>query len=343
MACLYSRENSPFWYIRFKDAEGKWKSKPTTYRRDNPQETKEARARCAVNTAQELSSKGVTVDEKWDSWITGFFSTHCKNPVTRQGYDQSWLWLRSYLQEVQVSVPSQLTYQHAFGYIKWRMARGGFGKKVKQSTALRDIKVLRLLMSHAVRTGMASGNPCLRMGIARVAPKEKEEFTDEQIAKVYSKLPKKEKDWRYVSFRIALETGCRLSETEIEFRHINFDRKTITFIDPKGGKPYVAPLPDSLIPMLLKIKKSKATHTLRLNQNSSTQFSNFLRKIGLKTHSFHCTRVTFVTRLARAGVPLREAMKMVNHSSETVHKIYSRLNADDLKPYVNVVRFPQPA
>ena len=117
MACLYSRENSPFWYIRFKDAEGKWKSKPTTYRRDNPQETKEARARCAVNTAQELSSKGVTVDEKWDSWITGFFATHCKNPVTRQGYDQSWLWLRSYLQEVQVSVPSQLTYQHAFGYI----------------------------------------------------------------------------------------------------------------------------------------------------------------------------------------------------------------------------------
>lgn len=38
MACLYARNNSPFWYIRFKDAQGKWKSKPITYRRDNPQE-----------------------------------------------------------------------------------------------------------------------------------------------------------------------------------------------------------------------------------------------------------------------------------------------------------------
>jgi integrase len=342
MACLYERKNSPFWYIRFKDAEGKWKSKPTTYRRDNPQDTKEARARCAVNTAQELGARGVSKSEKWDGWIDDFFKTHCKNETTRNGYEQSWLWLRSYLEEVNVPAPSQLTYQHAFDYIKWRTARGGNKKKIKQSTALRDIKVLRLLMSHAVRTGMASGNPCLRMGIARVAPKEKEEFTDEQIAKVYNKLPKREKDWRYIAFRIALETGCRLGETEIEFRYINFEKKTITFIDPKGGKPYTTPLPDSLISMLLKIKKSKATHTLKLHPNASTQFSNFLRKIGLKTHSFHCSRVTFITRLARAGVPLREAMKMVNHSSEMVHKIYSRLNVDDLRPYVNKVQFPQP-
>jgi hypothetical protein len=177
MASLYERKNSPYWYIRFKDTQGKWKSKPTKYRRDNPQQTKEARARCAVNTAEELSARGVTKTEKWESWIHDFLTTHCKNPVTRQGYEQSWLWLRSYFEEVGVAAPSQLTYQHAFDYIKWRMARSGNKKKLKQSTALRDIKVLRLLMSHAVRSGMASGNPCLRMGIARVAPKEKEEFT----------------------------------------------------------------------------------------------------------------------------------------------------------------------
>lgn len=342
MASLYARKNSPYWYIRFKDIEGKWKSKPTTYRRDDPQQTKIARARCAANTADELGAKGISKDEKWDSWITDFFSTHCKNETTRNGYDQSWLWLRSYLKEINVSAPRQLTYQHAFNYIKWRMARGGRGSKIKQSTALRDIKVLRLLMSHAVRAGMAPGNPCLRMGIQRIAPKEKQEFTDEQIAKIYSKLRKKEKDWRYVAFRIALETGCRLSETQIEFRHINFERKTITFVDPKGGKPYSTPLPDSLIPMLKKLKATKKKYTLELTPNSSTQFSNFLRRIGLKTHSFHCTRVTFITRLGRAGVPLREAMKMVNHSTETVHKIYSRLNVDDVKPYANAVQFPQP-
>jgi hypothetical protein len=116
MACLYKRKNSPFWYIRFKDAQGKWKSKPTPYRRDNAQETKEARARCAVNTAQEVGARGITKSEKWESWISDFLATHCKNPVTHQGYEQSWLWLHSYLDEVGVSAPSQLKSFSSYGF-----------------------------------------------------------------------------------------------------------------------------------------------------------------------------------------------------------------------------------
>ena len=342
MASLYPRKNSPYWWIRFKDAQGKWQSKSTPYRRDNPQETKIARARCATNTAEELTARRASTSDKWSTWVPNYFQTTCKNPSTRQGYEQSWLWLNSYLEEKGIATPEQLTYQYAFDFIEWRIARGGKKTKIKQSTALRDLKVLRLLMSHAVRAGMAAANPCLRMGVSREAPKEKEEFTDEQIEKIYAKLPTKEKDWRYVAFRIALETGCRLSETQIDFKHVDFKRKTIQFVYEHGGKPYSVPLPDSLIPLLKKLKASKAHYTVDLPDNASTQFSNFLRRIGLKSHSFHCSRVTFITRLARAGVPLREAMKLVDHSSELVHKIYSRLSVEDVKPYANRVKYPQP-
>jgi len=343
MASLYPRKNSPYWWIRLKDAKGKWQSKPTPYRRDNPQETKIARARCAANTAEELSATGVTTSEKWESWIENFWETHCKNDDTKEGYKQSWLWLQSYLQEKGISAPRQVTYQIAFDFIQWRIARGGNkkGKPVKKSTALRDIKVLRLLMSHAVRSNMATGNPCFRMRIEREKPKEKEEFTDDQIKLVYAKLPKKEKDWRYVAFRIGLETGCRLSETVIDFKHINLRSKVITFIDKKSNA-YPFPLPDSLIPMLKRIKATGAQYTVKLPENASQLFGKFLEGIGLKTHSFHCTRVSFVARLERAGVPLREAMKLVNHASEMVHKIYSRQNVDDVKAYANKVRYPQP-
>ncbi len=343
MASLYTRRNSPNWWIRFKDpTSGRWKSKATQYRRDNPQQTKEARARCAANTAQELSARKAAPDEKWDSWVGTYLDTHCQNPITRQGYNQSWLWLRSYLQEAGVSCPAQLAYQHAYAYLAWRMKRGGNKNRIRQSTALRDIKLLRLLMTYAVRAGMATGNPCLRMGIRREAPKEKAEFTDAQIQHVYHHLPMREKDWRYVAFRIALETGCRLSETEIAFENIDFERKTITFVDPKGGRPYTVPLPNSLVPLLKKIQATGAPCTVTLDKKSSTRFSNFLRRIGLATHSFHCTRVTHITRLARAGVPLREAMRMVNHSSETVHKIYLRLGVEDVRPWANRVKYPQP-
>jgi len=342
MASLKQRPNSPFYYIQFKDAHGKWKTTWTKYRIGVPQDDKDARAHCAHQTAHEKSLRAANPTEKWDEWVSNFFRTRCSNPVTRGGYEQSWGWLRSYLEEIEVNVPSQLTHVHCFNYIQWRLTHGVTERKIKQSTALRDIKVLRLLMNHAVRNQWASGNPCLRMGIRREPPKEKEEFTDEQIEKIFAKLPQKEKDWRYVAFRIALETGCRLGETEIDFRNIDFKRKTITFVDPKGGKPYTTILPDSLIPMLEKVRVTKAKQSVTLPVNASTRFSNFLRKIGLKSHSFHCTRVTFITRCHRQGIEASKVMRMVNHSSETVHKIYQRLNADDLKPFANLVQFPQP-
>jgi integrase len=341
MASLYPRKNSPYWWIRYKDEKGKWKSKATPYRRDNAQDTKIARSRCVANTAEEMAGRIVSNKDTWDTWVEPFFDTHCENPTTRGGYDQSWLWLSSYLQEIEVTTPLQLTYEHAFNFIGWRMARGGNKAKIKKSTALRDLKVLRLLMTHAVQTKKAPFNPCYRMGIKRDKPKEKEEFTDEQIETVYKKLPKREKDWRFVSFRIALETGCRLGETRIAFKDIDLALKIIKFSDKKS-KAYPFPLPDSLIPMLKKIKATGAEYTVNLPENASQLFSNFLEDAGLAKHSFHGTRVTFIARLERAGVPLREAMKMVNHSSEAVHKIYSRQNVDDVKPYANKVRYPQP-
>lgn len=173
MASLKKRKKSPFYYIQYKDAQGKWKTAKTKYRIGVPQDDKEARAHCAYQTAHEKAMWTANPSQKWDTWIPDFFSTHCTNPITRQGYEQSWSWLRSYLAETEVHVPSQLTYQHCFNYIQWRLAHGVSERKIKQSTALRDIKVLRLLMTHAVKSGWASGNPCLRMGIRREAPKEK--------------------------------------------------------------------------------------------------------------------------------------------------------------------------
>lgn len=157
----------------------------------------------------------------------------------------------------------------------------GLKKATKKSTALRDLKVLRLLMQHAVRAGMSPGNPCLGMDLDRPPAKEKPDYTDEQIKKIYGAL--QGDDWRLVAFRIALETGCRLSETQINFENIDFMRKTMTFASPKGGanKAFSRFLPDSLIPMLQRIKETGAHQTVELPTNASQLFSNFLKSIGL--------------------------------------------------------------
>jgi integrase len=342
MASLKIRESSPFYYIQFKALDGKWKTKRTKYRRGIPKDDKDAQAHCQFQTASELSARASEPSEKWESWVPAYFENRVSNLVTRKGYEQSWAWLRLYLHESAVWAPAQLTYPLAINYVPWRLARGGFGRPIKTSTARRDLKVLRLLMTHAVRSGWSSHNHCLRMGIRCEAPKEKPEFTDDQIKLIYSKLSEKEKDWRFVAFRVALETGCRLGETQIDFQNIDFVGKTIMFTKTKNGKPFTTILPDSLIPMLERIAVSGAKKVVTLPPNASSRFSSFFKKISLQTHCFHCTRVTFITRCHRQGIEISKVMRLVNHSSETVHKIYARLNSDDLKPIANKVQFPQP-
>ena len=44
MASIYRKQNSPFWFIQFIDADGTRRNKSTGLRADNPGETVKARA-----------------------------------------------------------------------------------------------------------------------------------------------------------------------------------------------------------------------------------------------------------------------------------------------------------
>ena len=69
----------------------------------------------------------------------------------------------------------------------------------------------------------------------------------------------------------------------------------------------------------------------------------FFRKIGLPHISFHCTRVTVITRLARAGVPEQQAMRFIGHATLEVHRIYQKLKTGDLSDCVSVLNGSCPA
>ena len=44
MASIYKKQNSPFWFVQFIDADGTRRNKSTGFRADNPGETVKARA-----------------------------------------------------------------------------------------------------------------------------------------------------------------------------------------------------------------------------------------------------------------------------------------------------------
>jgi Phage integrase family len=345
MASLVKRKNSQYWYVKFIDPKtGKRDFKSTKFRRNDPTETRQARALEAELAAREHEKAIHSQVERWEDWVLPFLKRHCSSPRTLERYILAWSWVSMYLRERRIHIPSELTYQDALGYLKWRTEyRKRGGRTVKLNTALNDIKVLRIIMRQAVRLEYAKNNPCDRLGVAKEETKEKPELTDQEIIDIRAALKDRDR-WMQISFEIAIHTGCRQSETQIALRDVDFKRKTITFASPKGGRAraFTVPLPTALEPLLASLRDAGAKHTLdnpprMLGKEWWCFFKNTLKRPDL---CYHCTRVTFITRLARAGVPLAAAMRLVNHASTLVHRIYQRLGVDDVRQWESAIAIP---
>jgi site-specific recombinase XerD len=350
MASLVARKDSQFWWIKFVEpTTGKRVFKSTSYPRADPIETKKARALESAWTAKEKSTAANVANPRntWVEWVPDFLKRHARGR-TLVRYQTAWEWIFTYLREIGVTRPSELTYRHCLGFLDWRTkkvtrlhSKTKKKKLVKLNTALNDIKVLRIVMGQAVKLGIAQANPCFRLGVQKEEAKEKPELTDADIADIRTAL-KGEDKWMHTAFEIAINTGCRLSETRIKLSNIDFERGTILFESPKGGRTraFTTPLPAAIKPMLLKIKDRGDAYTLTLPPVPGKDWWSFFKRVKRSDLCFHSTRVTFVTRLARAGVPQSIAMRLVNHSSVLVHKIYQRLGVEDVREYQHLAKIP---
>jgi integrase len=336
MASIVKRGDSPYWWVKFIDQDtGKQRFQSTGYRRDDLALTMKARALRSELTARELVKKTHNQGERWEGWVEPFLKEHCASPGTLERYLGAWNYLLAYLREEHIAMPCLLTYTKAQGYLAWRTTqKKRSGKTVKRNTAITDMKILSIVMNEAVKRGYAKTNTCEKMKLRRDKAKEKPSLTDQDITDIRAAL-KRRPPWMRVSFEIALYTGCRQSETKIAFKDIDFKRKTIRFIEPKGGeeKTYVVELPDELIPVLLPLKEAGQKYTLKgvPDPLGHVWWEFFSRTMKRPDLCFHCTRVNFVTRHVLASTPEPKIRRLVNHSSEMVNRIYQRLGVDDVR------------
>ena len=238
-------------------------------------------------------------------------------------------------------------------------------RKAKQNTALAELKLLSLLFREAVRRKYATENPLAELGVKREAAPEKPALTDEQIACIRKMLandgwPR----WMSIAFETALYTGCRLEETCVYLADVWIDdanplKSTIGFRKPKGGrngdKAFRVPLRPELIPMFKKLKSERPGPEQRayepLPPDGCSEWwtpSRALHRLFradplLAGCCFHCTRVTFVTRGAQANVSVSKMMRLVNHASSMIHRIYQRLQSVDVEEDSHRIQLPPAA
>lgn len=350
MASLYPKPNSPFWYITFKDAKGARLNRSTGLRRDSAKETAKAKTLCAQISEKEIqggvvNSANVNMDG-WQ-WVAKFLRDHCRNPDTLKHYSNQWDWIQLFIVEKRLIHPNRIKFEHGQDYIDWRTTfKKKSGNTVSHNTARLEVKLFSLIMTRAERLGYCSSNPLVRLGIRREESEEKPEITDEEFAIILPALEKEaaenkrdKKDnpaWMQRAWLVSMHTGCRLKESRLEVRLLDFNRDTITYGKPKGGRKraFSIPMPPALKPLLKEWAREGNAFIFDFPFQPSRAVGQFLHRLGLDHLCFHCLRVTYITRLARANVPLSVAMRLVNHASTLIHRIYQRLSVEDVRGVV---------
>jgi site-specific recombinase XerD len=315
---------------------GRWVEKSTGLRIDNALDTGRARRLAQKASAQErqFCEVGNTAFAHWvPQWLADHGAQRAEN--TRRSMQIAWQAVKLFIQGRGIVHPRQVKHEHAAEYMRWRQATILYrSRKVGHNTALKELKFFAHLLNEAVRRAYCEANLFARLGIAREAAKEKPELTDTELRKLLRESRKQPK-WLERSIWISAYTGCRFSECAIKREHIDLRKGTLTLFDAKRAdtdrrKVFTIPMAQQLRPMFKEMQRNRESVTCRLTREKNARANYFFRQCGINA-SFHSLRVTFVTRCHRAGLSESEAMRLVNHSSQLVHTVYSRLNVEDAR------------
>jgi len=333
-ASVYARKRSPFWYISYLDAAtGKRIHRATVHRRDDPVGRRKAYDEARQLGKEAAASRGEAA-EGW-AWVSQWLNlVHDGKTLVR--YENAWDHLERFLEDKQLSGPKALRYEHAHDYMSWRTAQERRrGTKINHNTALTELRVLTAVMREAVRRRLADANPLLGLGLRRKNVAVKPEINAAELAVIRRELETRP-EWMRDCFTVAIHQGCRLSETAVPLDQVDLTRDTIKFLG-KGRKEFSTKLHPAVRQLAEHKMRVGAKSLCELPPMPAKAWHTFFHEIKFGHLCFHSTRVTVITQLARAGVPQGVAQSYVGHSSETVHRVYQRLNVADLGAAVSAI------
>jgi integrase len=225
-------------------------------------------------------------------------------------------------------------------------------KERSRATANLNVKVLRVCLGEAVRQGLLTVNPAVRVKLLKSSTESKRRaFTLSEIRRIL-KACGDDVEWHGLVL-FGLYLGQRLGDlAKLTWRAVNLESGEIAFTTRKTGRRIVLPLVQPLIDYLGALPASDnpnafifpnaATH--KRTASLSNQFREILSDAGLvepRGHrstckgrsnaremseiSFHSLRHPAVTMLKASGLSDFIAREIVGHESSAVSRQYTHL------------------
>jgi integrase len=230
-------------------------------------------------------------------------------------------------------------------------------KELSRATANLSVRVLRVCFGEAVRQGLLTVNPAVRVSILKTHDKSaRRAFTLPEIKRIL-KACGDDVEWPGLVL-FGLYLGQRLGDlAKLTWRAVNLDTGEIAFTARKTGRRIVLPLVQPLSDYLASLpagdnpnayifpRAASAKRTASL----SNQFREILSDAGLveprgkatgkgrsaarepSEISFHSLRHSAVTMLKASGLSDFIAREIVGHESSAVSRQYTHLSTDDLR------------
>lgn len=327
MASIFERPGSRFWWVKYRDpGTGKIQRKSTGIDKVLPDARRKAKGVAAKWTTKEMAAPRTREAERWETWARPYLDERYKDRGSLKNAILSLGDLMVYFQEKEIRTPRQVTHDIVSAFVPWRLSNKTL-VKVKKNTALLRFVYFRILMGEAVRRGFAEFNLCRDAEHEREASKEKLEISEADQKKIESELLTKPQ-WMQDQWLVLMRQGCRVAETGTPMERIDEKAMTIT-LRLKGGWMHTAALHPDLLPMVARARSEGRKALIEGPPSGSWPaiWSDFFKRRKLP-YSIHCTRVTVITRLARAGASVVDICNFIGHSQE-VNRIYRKLKPAD--------------
>jgi len=229
-------------------------------------------------------------------------------------------------------------------------------KERARATANLSLKVLRVALGEAVRQGLLTVNPAVRVKLLKsTAESKRRAFTLAEIKRIL-KACGDDQEWRGLVL-FGLYLGQRLGDlARLTWRAVNLESNEIAFTARKTGRRIVLPLVQPLADYLASLPGNDNPNAYifpraagaKRTASLSNQFRDIMADAGLvepSSHrstgkgrssareaseiSFHSLRHSAVTMLKAAGVSDFIAREIVGHQSAAVSRQYTHLTTDD--------------
>ncbi len=332
MASYYKKQKSPYYWLRTRKADGTWTDSSSGIKTDSPGALRKIQQRVADETAKEKRQADDTSSAIMNRWVPEWIDYHYQNEKSRHRAKNAWAHLSLFFKQKNILHPEEVTYGLCHDFMKWRTDAKLCAEEKRRlgnwNTALTETRILGTIMQEALSQGFILANPCARLRLGRKDVKVKRPIEREEQAIIEAALVHEEQ-WMQDSWMVGIKQGCRLREVEVPLDQISIPNMVIPF-RVKGGKIHPAPLHQDLIPIIRRRQEQGMKKLVDLPKSPSKEWINFFRKLGYTDISFHCLRVTVITRFAMADVTAEKAMQYVGHCSELVHSIYRKLRPRDV-------------